>query len=64
MDKDKIWIEYILRKAEQIKFGTIKIDITIKNGKVVNLKGIETTENLNIDEIAKTIDNYSSNDKM
>jgi|GEM_PF-3241063 len=56
-DKDYIWIDYILNKAEQLKFGTVKLDITIKNGKVVNLKAIELAENINIDEIAKkTID--------
>lgn len=63
-DKDYIWIDYILNKAEQIKFGNLKVEITIKNGRIVNLKGIELAENLNIDEIAKTIDNYSRNDKM
>lgn len=63
-NKDYIWVDYILKKAEQIKFGSIKIDITIKNGKIVNLKGIEITENLNIDEMAKAIDKSSINDKM
>lgn len=64
IDKDYIWIDYILKKAEQIKFGNIKLDMTVKDGKVVNLKGIEVMENVNINEIAKTIDNYDTGGKM
>lgn len=63
-DKDYIWIDYILNKAEQIKFGNIKLDMTVKDGKVVNLKGIEVMENVNVNEIAKTIDNYDTGGKM
>lgn len=44
---ERWWFSYIAGKAESAKYGELELTLTIKGGKVVNIKN-RTTENVNL----------------
>ena len=46
--EEQKWFSFLKQNAEELKFGNISLDMTIKNGKIVNIKNIKTVENFNI----------------
>jgi len=45
---DAKWFSYIAQKAEETGFGNLELNLTVKNGKVVNIKNAIAIENFNI----------------
>lgn len=45
---EKKWFSFIKDKAKKLRFGNLQVNLTIKNGKVVNVKHIREEENFNI----------------
>jgi len=46
--QEKLLFSYIVQIAEETGFGNVELSLTIKNGKVVNIKNTKIIDNFNI----------------
>lgn len=42
------WFSFIKHKAEELGYGNLQVNLTVKNGKIVAIKNIREEENFNI----------------
>lgn len=48
-DKDYKWINFLMEQAEKLKYGSITVEIVIKDGKIKVIKAGTKTETCNVD---------------
>lgn len=48
-DKDYIWIDFLLKQAEELGFGTLEIELIVKNGKIKVIKSGKEIKTCNVD---------------
>jgi hypothetical protein len=42
------WFSFLKQSARDLNFGSISLEMTVRGGKIVNIKNIKVIENFNI----------------